>query len=405
MRLVFVTHGFGGGSLEAARPADFGMTSSPFTIWLNLQASNIWVNSLTVGSDGVSPVEGRGDIVAGSPLWLYHQPIINQVATGTNSRVEGIGYDWRKPLRNAASGLASRINSRYLHYSRAENGGPVTEIVVVAHSMGGLIARLAYPLVATAPRAAWTKTITLGTPHGGSHAISRALDDIEFALGVMLGGWLNVGWAVWLANSTEENVRQMFYSWRSAGAVLPRGQGTQWASLDPNAELSYNGALYSHPSDSLNANIASRTADWELLDANSQTDTPRMVCLCGTGHDTEVRIENSSMEPGGFEWLSSDRGDSLVQFERAYLDGAVVQSFAGVTHAQLLNNGRVVQAVIDAINTDPDELPQGEIPPDRRRYQPGAPTANPPATGRIGLEPGPVTRTGRVQPWVTRGDP
>jgi len=69
-------------------------------------------------------------------------------------------YDWRLGLDEVGAQLASRI---------AAEGRPVT---IIAHSMGGLVARMAARML---PNRLVRKLIMLGTPNEGSFAAVQAL--------------------------------------------------------------------------------------------------------------------------------------------------------------------------------------------------------------------------------------
>jgi pimeloyl-ACP methyl ester carboxylesterase len=82
-------------------------------------------------------------------------------------------YDWRRDNRHAARRLA-RESARWLHTWRKSNGGsPDARLILVGHSMGGVIARYFLECLE-----GWKTTralITFGTPHRGSLLALQAL--------------------------------------------------------------------------------------------------------------------------------------------------------------------------------------------------------------------------------------
>jgi pimeloyl-ACP methyl ester carboxylesterase len=72
-------------------------------------------------------------------------------------------YDWRRDNRNAARRL-QRLVEEKLHAQRERN--PDAKLVLIGHSMGGLVAR--YFLECLGGRADTRMLITFGTPHRGS---------------------------------------------------------------------------------------------------------------------------------------------------------------------------------------------------------------------------------------------
>jgi hypothetical protein len=81
------------------------------------------------------------------------------------SAVREFAYDWRLPVAHNA-GLLAEAAQRHLAAWRARSGNPDAGLAVIAHSMGGLLARH----LATIPGASdgIQTTITLGTPFYGS---------------------------------------------------------------------------------------------------------------------------------------------------------------------------------------------------------------------------------------------
>ncbi|HYO53188.1 lipase/acyltransferase domain-containing protein [Archangium sp.] len=82
-------------------------------------------------------------------------------------------YDWRRDIRFTAKRLASQA-PRWLHAWRNSNGGsPDARLILVGHSMGGLVSRYFLECLG-----GWKDTralITFGTPHRGSFMALQAL--------------------------------------------------------------------------------------------------------------------------------------------------------------------------------------------------------------------------------------
>src|SRR5438105_12503784 len=70
-------------------------------------------------------------------------------------------YDWRLPVSQLGAGLVERVRA-----------GGAARVAIVAHSMGGLIARAALSLASLGNV---ERLVFLGTPHGGSFAAVQAL--------------------------------------------------------------------------------------------------------------------------------------------------------------------------------------------------------------------------------------
>ncbi|GCE02334.1 lipase/acyltransferase domain-containing protein [Embleya hyalina] len=79
-------------------------------------------------------------------------------------------YDWRLDNRLHAALLVERV-PRLLHAWRAASDNPTAEVVFLAHSMGGLIARHAVEV--SGLRAVTRAVVTIGTPHRGAPKAAR----------------------------------------------------------------------------------------------------------------------------------------------------------------------------------------------------------------------------------------
>lgn len=100
------------------------------------------------------------NVTEGSNLGEKHYPPANYFE---------FAYDWRRDNRVAAQKLKQLIDVRLSQWQ--EYAGPKAKVILIAHSMGGLIAR--YYLEVLGGREKCKVLITLGTPYGGS---LKALD-------------------------------------------------------------------------------------------------------------------------------------------------------------------------------------------------------------------------------------
>jgi hypothetical protein len=126
-----------------------------------------------------------GDIVR--KVWCVgvYRPLIDTLRdigfaeAGAAPRLHAHAYDWRRDLEELAAGLAARV--------AGIAAAGATDIVLVAHSMGGLVARLMLESglhAATPGLDRVTALYTLGTPHlGAPLALARILG-LDTALGV-----------------------------------------------------------------------------------------------------------------------------------------------------------------------------------------------------------------------------
>lgn len=117
-----------------------------------------------------------------------------------NANVVLFPYDFRLGVADAAKLLAADVHERLKDYSEAERAG---RVVILAHSMGGLVAR--YWL---GPLEGWPlcrALVTLGTPHRGAPKALQLLANGVRVAGMRLGG-------------ASDLLRQ----WPSVAELLPR---------------------------------------------------------------------------------------------------------------------------------------------------------------------------------------
>ena len=212
------------------------------------------------------------------------------------ANVVAFPYDFRKSITDAAEHLDTDVRERLAALGAPGEPG---RVIVVAHSMGGLVARYW-----AGPLGGWRvcrALITLGTPHRGAPK----------ALNWMVGG-VQVGGRVW------RGVTELFRGWPSVAELLPRYP----AVWDETAQA----ALYPHelPIDWLRpaagkafeVHTAIETA-WEQVPPSGPEFVPRI----GWSHDTfdaafwdEGRLKVRKQAPW---WLSApgwehDLGDGTV---------------------------------------------------------------------------------------------
>ena len=116
--------------------------------------------------DGVTPKPPCGlAIVAGEPLDSFYGIFLSALQRRLPAGYTLIpwGYDWRKDLLTTGQQLASVIEAL-----------PASSLpaIIVGHSAGGLVARVAWShLVADNQTARVSRIITMGTPHQGSYSM------------------------------------------------------------------------------------------------------------------------------------------------------------------------------------------------------------------------------------------
>ncbi len=141
---------------------------------LAINDNRIWLDPLDIAQGKLQLLSyGTPNLVtAETPLWSFYGDLVKHLS-GTH-RVEPFPYDWRLSVFEEGKRLAAAV-AKALDETEA-SGQPVS---IVAHSMGGLVARA---MIAEHP-GLWqqfkarsdSRLIMLGTPSGGCHAVARIL--------------------------------------------------------------------------------------------------------------------------------------------------------------------------------------------------------------------------------------
>ncbi|RUL88560.1 CHAT domain-containing protein [Tautonia sociabilis] len=144
-------------------------------VWLNLwRLAQGAIGRLQLAPDGVLQADPSYSTRPGNALWKYYGELV--LAMRRRWRVLVFTYDWRKDIRLAADRLLANINSTF---------GPDEPVHLVAHSMGGLVARSFIQRHPERWRSMWSagadrrsrggRLVMLGTPNHGSYLVPQVL--------------------------------------------------------------------------------------------------------------------------------------------------------------------------------------------------------------------------------------
>jgi pimeloyl-ACP methyl ester carboxylesterase len=134
-------------------------------------SDRIWLHYLRLMAGGLADLRDlrSAEVRATAPLDDYYGSLCRWL--GETHEVEPFGYDWRQPLADSAARLATVVE--------AALDGSTQPVRLLAHSMGGLVAR---QMIQARPEL-WDRLcqrnggrfVMLGTPNHGAHSTVDAL--------------------------------------------------------------------------------------------------------------------------------------------------------------------------------------------------------------------------------------
>ena len=281
------------------------------------------------------------------------------VYTGLRLRLRSAGYDadyhhydWRMSIDDLGAGLVQRLKNE-----------SAQEVLLVAHSMGGLVARAA--IAQNAPKI--QRLIMLGTPNHGSFAPVQAIRAVYSVVKQIA--------ALDTRHNAEELSSRIFTSFPGLYQMLPTPDQFSSVNLFDAANWPRHGPRPKQPL--LNKVRA-------VQDALAKADD-RFFLIAGVDQETTVALR---LEEDEFVYDNSVEGDGTVSLASAKLDGTQTY-YVPESHGSLPNNRVVAQAVADILaNGSSAELPQEWIPNRRglTRTVREAELREPPYEGRRGRQ-------------------
>jgi hypothetical protein len=323
-RRVVVIPGIMGSLLDVRRNGDADR------IWLKvLRLARGRFGDLELGLDGAALGGGQVEVAG---LHRSYLPLILHL--DQDREVLPFAYDWRMDIDASGDRLASRIGG----WARGER------VDIVAHAMGGLVARSMmrrHPDLWAAMGGG--RLIMLGTPNKGSYAIPLTLVGQEWLLKVL--GLVDVR-----------------HDRRELGRIVGTFPGAYGMLPSPHVDLDDDHVrLYSPDAwgDSQVArSLLDRAREFHTR-MNDVIDPERLVYVAGYGRRTPhlVRV----VSPGELEFKTTRLGDGRVTHELGLLDD-VQTYFVDEGHGGLTRADRVLDALAPLLDGEPPDTLSEELP-------------------------------------------
>lgn len=341
----------------------------------DIMGSHLQVGSNRIWFDPVNLVEGRIERLAvGQPHivsagWLEssYEPFARFLAQ--SQEVRPFTYDWRLSLQDSAAAFLPVLDAAM--HDAQQRGQPLR---ILAHGMGGLVARLALKdRWQRFGAIAGSRLLQVGTANQGSHAMVQVLLGRD-PLVRMLASW--IAW---------KHTRRQFLGfvrafpgvlemlpWPQAGGAIDYFDAEAWARLaagDPHAGLP--GGWQAPEA----AALAAARATAALL-AGATLEARHCSYLAGCA-DTPVALR---LHGGGIEVAWTPDGDGRTPWQGA-IPAGVNACYLPVAHGDLLLQKEHFPTIAQLLDTGQGgPLPQhpphapGAAPP---RFRPHAPDAPP----------------------------
>ena len=241
-------------------------------------------------------------------------------------------YDWRRSIGALAADLNDRIATEAAR----------REVLLVGHSMGGVIARVAYGRQSSARVA---RVVQLGAPNHGAFAPVLALRGVYPTVRKLA--------ALDRRHSAEDLARIVFRTLPALHELLPDPRLAGGANLFDSEQWPRDSL---RPDAALLRDAAREQAGWPVADAN-------VLHIAGVRQDT---ITSLALREHEFTFGVGPLGDGTVPLNLAVRPGEKAW-YVGEKHGGLPNNGRVIAAVVDLLRTGATKRLSRTAPPTLRR--------------------------------------
>jgi pimeloyl-ACP methyl ester carboxylesterase len=276
----------------------------------------LWLDPIDIEVGRLSSLHmaaGASIVPLGVVLFSYLRLKLNLRANGFAPVL--YDYDWRLGVDQLGAALAERIRSE-----------PAPRVLIVAHSMGGLVSRAALTRPGTDKV---RRLVLLGTPNFGSFAPLQALRG-TYSVVRKIASLTGKG-------SPESLAGQIFNTFPSLYHMLPAADCHECVDLFDAASWPRSG-----PRPRLDLLRSARNIRRKLAQPDGRIST-----VVGVGQETVTAVIKRRDD---FVYTVTRRGDGTVPAVSAALPGAR-NYYASVAHSDLTRDPIVAAAVTDLLRT------------------------------------------------------
>lgn len=323
-------------------------------IWANPGALIFGMGELALAPDGLSPRVPDGvECEAGEPLGYYpngpgsaraaYGPFIRKLDTMpelSEFAVKAVGYDWRQPMEWAGTLLADVIDR--------EVSGSDAPCVIVAHSQGGLVARVAWArLKERRKESLIRRIITIATPHRGSYSPVMVWSGDEEVLNQLMSLYNRVN----PNGVTKQDLMDVAATWPSMYELMPLlDQGS--ATNDPDRPALFDNLNWPESMDLSQRWLNHALYTWQpfLRAPDSMPPYEVLTTVAATGRSTPYRVKDKKRLGSPSAIDETEDGDGKVTIGNAIPRGPASRSyqFAG-SHSDVINQSAFLEELPNMI--------------------------------------------------------
>lgn len=326
-----------GPATDGPRPVVFllpGIMGSHLAVGDN----RVWVDPLELAFGGMAKLAiDQSGVHAECPMESVYGGLIDYLAQ--THEVRPFAYDWRRPIQEEARRLGDEVAAALDEAGRA--GQPVR---ILAHSMGGLVARA---MILERPEV-WQRLcrheggrlLMLGTPNGGSHSMVRALTGRDNLVRGLAALDLRRG---------RKALLEIIAGFPGVLELLPQGgdhdffSAATWDALLAGDEQD-GAAQWSRPA----AERLAAAGRFRQALAASPVDAGRMIYVAGSARATPFELEIADTAPR-LRFIATPGGDGRVPWETGRLPG-VPTWYMAAEHGDLCRHEPAFEALRELLD-------------------------------------------------------